>query len=272
MTPITADSRGRGRGSTHVHRRSCPRHRVPILHKQSAPIALRNPRDRSFPGSARTAHRPPRTVLLLYVLDLVGVAVFAASGALAAGRKRLDLLGVGVLALVTAVGGGTIRDLLLDRHPIFWLDDPTYLLVILAAAFLTVGVARARLARRGALLTALLVADGLGLALFSVGGAQIAERAGLPTVSVVLLGTVTGTAGGAIRDVLTAEVPLVLRRGNLYASAAIVGTAGYRVLETSGVARDAAALVGMAIVAALRFAAIAWRLQLPEFYLADEEQ
>lgn len=208
--------------------------------------------------------------MLIYILDLAGVAVFAASGALAAGRKRLDLLGVLVLALVTAVGGGTIRDLLLDRHPLFWLDDPTYLIVIVAAALLTVAVARARLAQRGALLTALLVADALGLALFSVAGAQIAERAGLATASVVLLGTVTGAAGGAIRDVLSAEVPLILRRGNLYASAAIAGTATYRVLEATGVHRDAAAIAGMLIVAALRLAAIAWRLQLPEFYLADD--
>ena len=208
--------------------------------------------------------------MLIYLLDLVGVAVFAASGALAAGRKRLDLLGVIVLALVTAVGGGTVRDLLLDRHPLFWLDDPTYLVVIVGAALLTVAVARARLPQRGALLTALLVADGLGLALFSVGGAQIAERAGLPTASIVLLGTVTGAAGGAVRDVLTAEVPLVLRRGNLYASAAIAGTAAYRLFVAGGVDRDAAAVAGMVIVAALRFAAIAWRLQLPEFYLDDE--
>jgi uncharacterized membrane protein YeiH len=210
--------------------------------------------------------------VLIYILDLVGVAVFAASGALAAGRKRLDLLGVIVLALVTAVGGGTIRDLLLDRHPLFWLDDPTYLNVNVAAALVTVAIARARLARRAALLTALLVADALGLALFSVAGAQIAERAGLPTASIVLLGTVTGVAGGVIRDVLSAEVPLVLRRGNLYASAAIAGTAVYRVLEASGVAQNAAAVAGMVIVAALRFAAIAWRLQLPEFYLADDAE
>lgn len=210
--------------------------------------------------------------MFLYILDLVGVAVFAASGALAAGRKRLDLLGVAVLALVTAVGGGTIRDLLLDRHPLFWLDDPTYLLVIVSSAMITVAIARARLPRRSALLTALLVADGLGLALFSVAGAQIAERAGLPTPGIVLLGTVTGTAGGALRDVLTAEVPLVLRRSNLYASAAIAGTAMYRVLESTGVHRDVAAITGMVVVAALRFAAIAWRLQLPEFYLADDAE
>jgi uncharacterized membrane protein YeiH len=205
---------------------------------------------------------------VLYALDLVGVAVFAVSGALAAGRKRLDLLGVVVLALVTAIGGGTLRDLLLDRHPIFWLADPAYLAVILGAAIGTVVVARAfRPPRR-----ALVVADALGLALFSIAGAQTAEAAGLGTVSVVLLGAVTGAGGGAIRDVLSAEVPLVLRRGNLYASAAIAGVLAYRLLEDAGVARGAASLAGMAVVAAVRFAAIAWGLTLPEFALGDAEE
>jgi uncharacterized membrane protein YeiH len=210
--------------------------------------------------------------VLLYVLDLVGIAVFAASGALAAGRKRLDLLGVLVLALVTAIGGGTVRDLLLDRHPLFWLDDPTYLIVIVVAALITVAIARARFAQRRALLTALLVADGLGLALFSVAGAQIAERAGLPTASVVLLGTVTGAAGGVIRDVLSAEVPLVLRRGNLYASAAIAGTSTYFALEIAGMPRSAATLVGMGVIAVVRLASIWWGLQLPVFRLDTDER
>jgi uncharacterized membrane protein YeiH len=205
--------------------------------------------------------------MLLHVLDLIGVGVFAVSGALAAGRKRLDLLGVVVLALVTAIGGGTLRDVLLDRHPLFWLADPTYLLVIVGSALLTVVAVRVHRPHR----RALLVADGLGLALFSVAGAQIAESVGLPTASVVLLGTVTGTAGGVLRDVLSAEVPLVLRRGNLYASAAIAGTLAYRVLEEFGLPRNPAALLGMALVAALRFAAIAWGLTLPEFYLRDED-
>jgi uncharacterized membrane protein YeiH len=83
---------------------------------------------------------------------------------------------------------------------------------------------------------------------------------------------VTGVAGGVLRDVLSAEIPLVLRRGNLYASAAIAGTATYRMLEGAGVSRSTAALVGMVVVAALRLAAIAWRLQLPEFYIADEDE
>ena len=200
----------------------------------------------------------------VYWLDLIGVGIFAISGALAAGRRQLDLLGVIVLALATAIGGGTIRDLLLDRHPIFWLVDPAYLLVIIGSALGTVVYARGRRLPEAALL----VADALGLALFSVAGAQIAERAGVPPIGGIVLGTITGSAGGAVRDILCAEVPLVLRRGNLYASAAIAGTAVYFGLEALGVDRTIATLVGMAVVAAVRLAAIWWRLQLPVFQVS----
>jgi uncharacterized membrane protein YeiH len=196
---------------------------------------------------------------LVRLLDLLGIGVFAVSGALAAGRKRLDLLGVFVLASVTAIGGGTVRDLLLDRHPLFWLTDAVYLAVIIVAVAVTFAFVRWRRPP----LSSLLVADALGLALFSIAGAQIAEAAGLPALSVVVLGTMTGVGGGVIRDVLSAEIPIVLRRGNLYASAVIVGILGYLALEAVGIARQPASLIGMGIVAALRFAAIRWELQLP---------
>lgn len=206
--------------------------------------------------------------MLLYLLDLIGVAVFAISGALAAGRRGLDFIGVIVLGAVTAVGGGTIRDILLDRHPIFWLVDPAFLVVIVASALLTMAYVRWRPAPRAALL----VADALGLALFSVAGAQIAEGSSLPAVSCILLGTVTGTAGGVVRDVLSAEVPLVFRGGNLYASAAIAGTSGYMLLEALGVPRSPAALVGMTICIALRFASIRWGLKIPVFELGADDR
>lgn len=136
--------------------------------------------------------------MVLYLLDLIGVAVFAVSGALAAGRKQMDLLGVAVIATVTAIGGGTLRDILLDRNPVFWIEDPTYLLVILAAAALTLLYARFHKPPR----TSLLIADALGLALFTISGAQLAEEQKLSAVIVVLMGTITGTAGGVLRDVL----------------------------------------------------------------------
>jgi len=202
---------------------------------------------------------------LVRLLDLLGIGVFAVSGALAAGRKRLDLLGVFVLASVTAIGGGTIRDLLLDRHPMFWLTDAAYLGVILAA----VGVTFAYVHFRRPPLASLLVADALGLALFSIAGAQIAQNAGLHTVAVVLLGTMTGVGGGVIRDVLSAEIPFVLRRGNLYASTAILGVVAYLALESLGVPRQPASLTGMALIAALRLAAIRWEVELPVFEVQE---
>lgn len=204
--------------------------------------------------------------MLVYALDLIGVAVFAISGALAAGRKHLDLLGVVVLATVTAIGGGTIRDVLLDRNPLFWLADPAYLIVIVGAALLTVPYVRWRPPPAAALL----YADAVGLAMFSVAGAQIGERQGLPAIACVVLGTITGAAGGAVRDVLSAEIPLVLRRGNLYASAAILGTALYMVLAGLGVTRSTASLAGMVVVAAVRLASIAFGLQLPVFALEGD--
>lgn len=187
------------------------------------------------------------------------------SGALAAGRKRLDLLGVIVLALVTAIGGGTIRDVLLGRQPVFWLVDSSYVIVIVGAALLTFALARWHRPPDAIML----VADALGLALFSIAGAQVAEASGVGPAGSIVLGTVTGAAGGAVRDVLSNEIPLVLRRGNLYASAAIAGTAVYFILLGAGASRPTATLTGMTVVAAVRFASIWWGLQLPVFRLED---
>ncbi len=201
---------------------------------------------------------------LLRILDLAGVGVFAISGALAAGRKSLDLLGVVVIAIVTAIGGGTLRDLLLDR-PIFWVLDPVYLTVIIAAALFTVLYVRYRRAPE----QALQAADALGLALFTISGARIAEAAAHPGLIVVVMGTITGVFGGVLRDVLCAEIPMILRKGSIYATAAIAGASLYVVMQASGVDRNTAAMAGMTLIAALRLAAIYFRLTLPVFSLRD---
>jgi uncharacterized membrane protein YeiH len=196
---------------------------------------------------------------------LAGVAVFAISGVLAAGRKSLDWLGVAIIAVVTAIGGGTLRDLLLDRNPIFWIADATYLKAILAATGFTLFYVHFRIpGRRG-----LLVADALGLAFFTIGGVQIAQQSGLTGLLAVLMGMITGVAGGVIRDVLCAEIPLILRKGQLYASSTLVGAALYLVLESAGVMRDLAALAGMATIVVVRLAAIIWRLELPVLSLEE---
>ena len=204
--------------------------------------------------------------VMIYALSLVGAAVSAVSGALAAGRKRFDLIGVAVLAVVTAVGGGTLRDVLLDRKP-FWIADPTVLWVVLITAMATIIYVKFFKPPY----TALLIADALGLALFTISGAQLAEQQLLPGLIVVVMATMTGTAGGVLRDVLSAEVPLLFqRKETLYATAAIAGSSVYLLIQFFGVSRTIAAFIGMIVVVALRFAAIAWRLQLPEFQFEDE--
>lgn len=205
------------------------------------------------------AGRPgPRRLTMLVWLDLAGVAVFAASGALAAIAAHLDLLGVVVLASITAIGGGTLRDLLLNRHPVFWIQDTRPLLVILLATAATLVWTRfLPVPAQG-----LLLADALGLALFAICGAQVAEAAGCRLPVVVLMGTLTGCGGGLVRDVLTARVPLLLR-ADIYATAAVLGILVYLLLRRLGVALPLAFAAGFTVVAGCRLAAILYGWQLP---------
>lgn len=202
---------------------------------------------------------------LIFILNLLGAGVFAISGVLAAGRKSLDLLGVIVVATVTAIGGGTLRDLLLNRHPIFWFREPEHLVVILAASMLTLVYLRFRRPPD----RSLLIADALGLALFTVGGTEVAMAESLPAVICIIMGVMTGVAGGVIRDMLTAEIPLILRRGHLYATASITGASLYLMLVHLDIPRPLPMLVGMVAVVLIRFASILWGLQLPVFTFAD---
>lgn len=204
-------------------------------------------------------------MLVQYAVDYAGVAVCAVSGALAAGRRSLDLLGVVVIASVTAIGGGTLRDLLLDRHPVFWIANTGYLITaIVAALFTLVSVRFLRPPER-----LLLVADAFGLALFTISGARIAQQSGVEGVIVVVMGTITGVFGGVMRDVLCAEIPMILRKGHIYATAAIAGASVFVVLSRTALDPALVTLAGMSVVAALRLSAIVFGLTLPVFSLQD---
>jgi len=201
---------------------------------------------------------------MLYALDLAGIVVFAISGALVAGRKRMDFFGVVVLAVVTAVGGGTLRDLLLGTRPVFWVADPTSILVAVAAAAGT--VAGARLLQRT--MTLLLVADAFGLALFTVLGTEKALAYGAPPVIAVMLGMMSGTAGGMVRDVLCGEIPLILRK-EIYATAALLSGVSFVLLSRFGAGELPAVFGAVVPGLALRLAAIRWQLSLPVFDTAQ---
>jgi len=205
--------------------------------------------------------------MVVYYLGLLGVAVFAISGALAAGRRGLDWVGVLVLALVTSVGGGTIRDILLNRETIFWIADPTYIWVVFAASVFTIIYVRFFKPPRNSLQ----FADALGLALFTILGAQIAEAEGASTLIVIIMAILTGVAGGVIRDVLTSEVPLLFRSTEtIYSVAALGGVLVYLSLQALSVDNTIASLLGITFVAALRFLAIIYQIKLPAFHVPKE--
>jgi len=191
--------------------------------------------------------------VLLIVLELVGIAVFAASGALAAVRARLDVFGVIVIALTTALGGGVIRDVLLGVHPPSSLTKWPYLLVPAVTGLLVFWfhphVAKLR--------RAVQLLDAIGLGLFVTGGTSTALALGAPAYTACLIGMTTGIGGGALRDILLREIPLVLRK-EIYAVAALLGgvvVAGGSLLNLP---EAPMALVGSALVVTVRLLAL-WR-------------
>ena len=198
--------------------------------------------------------------LVLRLLDWMGIAVFAASGALVASRKQMDAVDFVLIGVVTGFGGGTLRDLLLGRTPIFWLDRPELLAIAAAASLLVFFTAHLVESR----FRALLWADALGLALFAVVGAEIALIAGADPWAAVLLGVITATAGGIARDVICMEIPLILRR-EIYITAAAVAATSYVALRLAPLPRDVALPAGILLGFGLRALAILRGWSLPSY-------
>lgn len=195
---------------------------------------------------------------LLSGLDYAAVAVFGASGALAAARRKHDIVTFGFFAAVTGVGGGTLRDLLIGA-PVFWVGAPTYLAVCLAAATAVWvfgwGEGRERV---------LNWMDAAGMSAYAVVGALKALAFGTPLVSAVIMGVLTATCGGIIRDVLAKE-PSVLLRRELYVTAALGGASAFVLLQTLGAAPWLASIVGFTVAFMLRAGAILFGWHLPGF-------
>lgn len=193
-------------------------------------------------------------------IDLAGVAVFAISGTLMAYKKQMDGFGVIVLASVTAIGGGTLRDMILDL-PVFWVNDPSFFYVILLAALVT--IIWLRVSHRFPL-RYLLVADAFGLAFFNVMGLQKALEYGASPFVAIALGTMTGVFGGLIRDVICREVPLVLK-AELYATTCIVGGGMFLLAQWLALPDFVCMLAALLTTLLTRFAAMKWQWHLPVF-------
>ncbi len=196
---------------------------------------------------------------VLGIVYLIAITAEAMSGALAAGRRSMDVFGVVVIAFVTALGGGTIRDVVLGHYPIHWTQHPEYVYVVISAGLLTTVVARYmhRLKR------AFLALDAMGLVAFSLIGCTVALEMDYPTVVVVMSGMITGISGGILRDVLCNQVPVVFRR-ELYASVSLAVCAVFLGLRALGVDIDLNTAVCFAGGLSLRLLAIrrGWRLPI----------
>lgn len=196
------------------------------------------------------------------VLDLVAVFVFALTGGLVASRAQLDIVGFLFLGCLTGVGGGTLRDLLLGRLPVFWINDPQVLAVAGAGAVLVFFTAHLIESRYRALLWL----DALALGVAVAAGVTVAREAGAGWPVVVLMGVATGTFGGMMRDVVANEIPLVLQRGELYVSAGLAGALLSVILLRLFPASETAALIAaIAATFALRAGSILYGWRLPVY-------
>jgi uncharacterized membrane protein YeiH len=198
--------------------------------------------------------------LVIELLNYFGIVVFAVSGALAAARARMDVVGFAMLAVVTGIGGGSLRDLLLGRLPVFWIEQPQYIVLCVVASlvtFVSVPIIASRL-------RLLLWADAVGLAVFAVLGAQTALAADAPLIIAALLGVVSATFGGIIRDIICRETPLILLK-EIYATAALVGALLYVFLVELEVGVIAAMLAGCGVTFVVRGLALVYSRSLPAF-------
>ncbi|WP_430241436.1 trimeric intracellular cation channel family protein [Neorhizobium sp. DAR64861/K0K2] len=197
---------------------------------------------------------------LLMILDYAGIAVFAATGALAASRKELDLIGFLFFAAVTGLGGGTVRDIILGRTPVFWVLDPTYILICVVTGVVVYLTAH-RVEWRYRLLIWL---DAVGLAAYSVlGAAKGLAATGSPTIAIIT-GALTAAFGGILRDLLVNE-PSVLLRSEIYITASIAGAAAFTAAQALGFPQYVSSGVGVLVAFALRGGAIHYGWTLPRY-------
>lgn len=201
---------------------------------------------------------------LIIVLDIIGTLAFAISGVLTAMNKRLDPFGILIIAFVAAVGGGTLRDILIGA-PVAWMQNLTYVYVIFATTFFTV-IFRKRI---NYIRRSLLLFDTIGIALYTIVGVQKGIEAGFPPIICIALGTMTACFGGVIRDILCNEIPIIFRK-EIYATACIIGASVYFLLMETPMPIDLIVVISGSVVMIIRLLAVYFNLSLPNIYTKEE--
>ena len=198
------------------------------------------------------------------LIDILGTVAFTISGVLTAMHKRLDLFGIFIIAFVTSVGGGTLRDLLLNVH-IVWMHNMTYVYVIFFSAVFAI-LFRNKL---NYFRKTLFLFDTIGIALFTIVGIEKGVQMGLHPIISISLGTISACFGGVIRDILCNEIPIIFRK-EIYATACILGGAGYFLFTSLPLSNNLIVILSGAIVMIVRFLAVRFHLSLPSIYTKEE--
>lgn len=195
----------------------------------------------------------------IYILDILGTLAFAISGALVASDKKFDLFGVVIIAFVTAVGGGMLRDILIDAHPINWIEDLNYLYVIFIAVVLTF-LFKSKILP---LSKTMFLFDTIGLSVFTLLGLQKGLRFDLHPIVSLIMGMISAVFGGVLRDVLTNKIPLIFEK-EIYASACLAGGICYLLLNKFNLNEEYNFIISASVIITIRLIAVKFNLELPK--------
>ncbi len=199
---------------------------------------------------------------LIKTIEVLGIIAFALTGFYAARKKDMDLIGVYSLGMVTALGGGSLRDLILNRHPLFWLQHYEYPVLLLGLSILASLVSRELFEKKN-LVHIVLALDALGLGSFSASGASLADQQGCALFISSLLGVTTGVFGGVMRDIVCNEIPYVFQRTELYASCSFIGAWAYLLVFRSSGNDVMAVIACISVTFILRMFALRYKIKLP---------
>jgi len=199
---------------------------------------------------------------LIKTIEIIGIFAFALSGILEARKKGMDIVGVYSVGMITAFGGGSLRDLILSRHPLFWVEHYWYPVLLLLLSFLAGFITR-QLTEHVRIMAAVHVLDALGLGLFAASGASVAHLAGVHPFIASLIGVMTGVFGGVLRDIICNEIPYVFQRTELYATCAFAGAWSYLLVEPATESEFTAVMACIAVTFVLRLFAIRYKIRLP---------
>lgn len=204
---------------------------------------------------------------LFNFLEILGTTAFAISGALAAMDRRLDLFGIFIIAFVTAIGGGTLRDTLIGNTPVSWMENTIYVYLIGLVTTLAI-IFREKI---NYLKTSLFLFDTIGLGVFTITGVEIGIRHNLDPIISIAIGAMTGTFGGVIRDILCNEIPVIFRK-EIYATACIIGGFVFVIMHSLGANQDIIYLTTTLIIIGIRLLVVKYHISLPSFYLPSESK